>query len=104
MNQNSAVASIHWRDWMRSGLGVPVFMMVLLAMMVVPLPPFLLDILFTFSIALALVILLTGVYAQKPLDFASFPTILLLATLLRLALNIASTRLILMEEIGRAHV
>jgi flagellar biosynthesis protein FlhA len=82
---------------MRSGLGVPIFMMVLLAMMVVPLPPFLLDILFSFSIALALVILLTGVYAQKPLDFASFPTILLLATLLRLALNIASTRLILME-------
>ncbi len=97
MNQSSAVAVVNWRDWMRSGLGVPLFMMVLLAMMVVPLPPFLLDILFTFSIALALVILLTGVYAQKPLDFASFPTILLLATLLRLALNIASTRLILME-------
>ncbi len=97
MTPSSALMPTHWRDWMRSGLGVPIFMMVLLAMMVVPLPPFLLDILFSFSIALALVILLTGVYTQKPLDFASFPTILLLATLLRLALNIASTRLILME-------
>lgn len=97
MTPSSAIMPTHWRDWMRSGLGVPIFMMMLLAMMVVPLPPLLLDIFFSFSIALALVILLTSVYAQKPLDFASFPTILLLATLLRLALNIASTRLILME-------
>lgn len=97
MTPGSESMITNWRGWLHSGLGVPIFMMVLLAMMVVPLPPFLLDILFTFNIALSLVILLTGVYSQKPLDFASFPTILLLATLLRLALNIASTRLILME-------
>ncbi len=97
MTPGSGSMITNWRGWLHSGLGVPIFMMVLLAMMVVPLPPFLLDILFTFNIALSLVILLTGVYSQKPLDFASFPTILLLATLLRLALNIASTRLILME-------
>ncbi|MCF6234862.1 MAG: flagellar biosynthesis protein FlhA [Gammaproteobacteria bacterium] len=69
----------------------------LLAMMVVPLPPMALDILFTFNIALALVVLLACVYAKLPLHFSSFPTVLLLATLMRLALNVASTRVILLE-------
>lgn len=95
MNQTMILQSL--RDFTRRGLGVPLFLMMLLAMMVVPLPPLLLDTFFTFSIALSLVVLLTGVYVQKPLDFAAFPTVLLLATLLRLALNIASTRVILME-------
>ncbi len=95
MNQTMILQSL--RDFSRRGLGVPLFLMMLLAMMVVPLPPILLDTFFTFSIALSLVVLLTGVYVQKPLDFAAFPTVLLLATLLRLALNIASTRVILME-------
>ncbi|MDX1252221.1 MAG: flagellar biosynthesis protein FlhA [Gammaproteobacteria bacterium] len=85
------------RDFGRRGLGIPLFLMMLLAMMVVPLPPLLLDVFFTFSIALSLIVLLSGVYVHKPLDFAAFPTVLLLATLLRLALNIASTRVILME-------
>ena len=80
-----------------SGLGAPLLVMVMLAMMVVPLPPFMLDILFTFNISLALVILLASVYVKRPLDFAVFPTILLLATLLRLSLNIASTRVVLLE-------
>ncbi len=81
----------------RSGLGVPLVLMSLLAMMVIPLPPILLDAFFTFNIALSLVVILAAVYANKPLDFASFPSVLLLATLLRLALNIASTRIILLE-------
>ena len=81
----------------RSGLGAPIMITALLAMMVVPLPPIGLDILFTFNIALSLVVLLACVYAQLPLHFSSFPTVLLLATLMRLALNVASTRVILLE-------
>ena len=86
------------RQISRNGLiGAPLLLMSILAMMVVPLPPFLLDLFFTFNIALSLVVILSGVYAKKPLDFAVFPTILLIATLLRLALNIASTRIVLLE-------
>ncbi len=81
----------------KGGLGAPLLVMMMLAMMVVPLPPFMLDILFTFNISLALVILLAAVYVERPLEFAVFPTILLLATLLRLSLNIASTRVVLLE-------
>jgi len=81
----------------RSGMGTPILMMLMLSMMVVPLPPFLLDIFFTFNIALALVVVLVSIYAKRPLEFAVFPTVLLLATLLRLALNVASTRVVLLE-------
>tara|TARA_R110001599_G_scaffold57631_2_gene158597 strand:+ start:33849 stop:35942 length:2094 start_codon:yes stop_codon:yes gene_type:complete len=77
-------------------LGVPILLLVMLGMMMLPVPPFLLDVLFTFNIALALVVLLVGAYALRPLDFAVFPTILLVATLLRLALNVASTRVVLL--------
>jgi flagellar biosynthesis protein FlhA len=80
-----------------SGIGVPLALISLLAMMVMPLPPLLLDVLFTFNISLSLVILLASVYSRRPLDFAAFPTILLVATLLRLALNIASTRVVLLN-------
>jgi len=69
----------------------------LLAMIVLPLPPFLLDLFFTFNIALSLVVLLVVVYALRPLDFGLFPSMLLIATLLRLALNVASTRIVLLE-------
>lgn len=85
------------RAVLRSGLGAPLLVMILLAMMVLPLPPFLLDILFTFNISLSLIILLVTIYTRRPLDFASFPTILLIATLLRLALNVASTRVVLLH-------
>jgi len=81
----------------RSGLGTPVLLMMLLGMMIVPMPSFLLDALFTFNIALALVVVLAAVYSPRPLEFASFPTVLLLATLLRLSLNIASTRIVLLK-------
>nr|WP_150278697.1 flagellar biosynthesis protein FlhA [Halopseudomonas salina] len=77
-------------------LGVPILLLVMLGMMMLPVPPFLLDVLFTFNIALALVVLLVCAYALRPLDFAVFPTILLVATLLRLALNVASTRVVLL--------
>jgi flagellar biosynthesis protein FlhA len=79
------------------GLAVPLSVLMLLAMVVVPLPPFLLDLFFTFNIALSLVVLLVVIYALRPLDFAMFPSMLLIATLLRLALNIASTRIVLLE-------
>lgn len=80
----------------RLGLGAPVMLMALLAMLVLPLPPFALDLLFTFNIALSLIVVMVAVYTPRPVDFAAFPTILLLATLLRLALNVASTRVILL--------
>lgn len=79
------------------GLGAPLVILMLLAMVVLPLPPFLLDLFFTFNIALSLVVLLVTVYALRPLDFPLFPSVLLIATLLRLALNVASTRIVLLE-------
>ncbi len=82
---------------MSSGLGIPIAILVLLGMVTIPLPPFLLDIFFTFNIALSLVVLMVTLYAKRPLDFAIFPTIILIATLFRLSLNIASTRVILLE-------
>ncbi len=79
------------------GIGAPIVILMLLAMIVLPLPAFLLDLFFTFNIALSLVVLLVTVYALRPLDFAMFPSMLLVATLLRLALNVASTRVVLLE-------
>ncbi|MNF30310.1 Flagellar biosynthesis protein FlhA [compost metagenome] len=81
----------------RGNLGVPLLLLVMLAMMMLPVPPFLLDVFFTFNIALSIVVLLVCVYALRPLDFAVFPTILLVATLLRLALNVASTRVVMLH-------
>ena len=78
-------------------LGIPVLLLLLLALMTLQVPVTLLDISFTFNIALALVVLLASVYTLKPLQFAAFPTVLLVATLLRLALNVASTRVVLLE-------
>ncbi|WP_341939252.1 flagellar biosynthesis protein FlhA [Marinimicrobium sp. C2-29] len=81
----------------QNNLGVPLLLLMLLGMMILPVPPFLLDAFFSFNIALSIVVLLVGVYAMRPLDFAVFPTILLVATLLRLALNVASTRVVLLN-------
>lgn len=83
-----------------AGLGTPILLFMMLVMLVLPLPPFMLDLLFTFNIALAMIVLLVAVYASRPLDFAVFPTVLLIATLLRLALNVASTRVVLLEGHG----
>jgi len=84
-------------DLMRQGLGVPVMLLLMLGMMIVPMPALGLDALFTFNISLSLIVLLAAVYAKRPLDFAVFPTVILLATLLRLGLNVASTRVVLLE-------
>ncbi|ACL72420.1 flagellar biosynthesis protein FlhA [Thioalkalivibrio sulfidiphilus] len=81
----------------RAGMVTPFLLMAMLAMMVIPLPPLALDVLFTFNIALSLVVILVAIYTPRPLEFAVFPTVLLVATLLRLALNVASTRVILLN-------
>ncbi|MDX1635965.1 MAG: flagellar biosynthesis protein FlhA [Marinobacter sp.] len=81
----------------RGSLGIPILLMALLGMMILPMPAFLLDVLFTFNITLSIVILLVCVYAMRPMEFAAFPTVLLVATLLRLALNVASTRIVLLH-------
>jgi flagellar biosynthesis protein FlhA len=79
------------------GLGTPILLVMILAMMTLPMPPFLLDILFTFNITLAMIVLLVTVYTLRPLSFAVFPTVILIATLLRLALNVGSTRVVLLN-------
>ncbi|MDQ5926330.1 MAG: flagellar biosynthesis protein FlhA [Pseudomonadota bacterium] len=78
-------------------MAAPVVVVAVLALMVLPLPPFLLDIFFTFNIATALMVMMVAATMLRPLDFAAFPAVLLLTTLLRLALNVASTRVVLME-------
>jgi flagellar biosynthesis protein FlhA len=89
-----------WLDanagWAR-GLAAPLLVMTVLSMMVLPLPPWLLDTFFSLNIALALVVMMVSAYMRRPLDFSVFPTVLLLTTLLRLSLNVASTRVVLME-------
>lgn len=79
------------------GVGTPLFVLAVLAMVILPMPPFMLDTLFSFNITLSMIVLLVAVYTKRPLDFAAFPTILLVATLLRLGLNIASTRVVLLN-------
>ncbi|MFT0171883.1 flagellar biosynthesis protein FlhA [Paraburkholderia mimosarum] len=78
-------------------LAGPILICMILGMMILPLPPFLLDLLFTFNIALSVMVLLVSMYTMKPLDFAAFPSVLLFSTLLRLSLNVASTRVVLLE-------
>jgi len=79
------------------GLAGPILIILILSMMVLPLPPFLLDLLFTFNIAMSVMVLLVSMYTMKALDFAAFPAVLLFSTLLRLSLNVASTRVVLMN-------
>lgn len=78
-------------------LGAPIFIIMILSMMVLPLPPFALDLFFTFNIAISVMVMLVAMYTRKPLDFSVFPTVLLITTLMRLALNVASTRIVLLE-------
>jgi flagellar biosynthesis protein FlhA len=87
--------------WLRSipwqALALPLLVFLVLAMFIIPLPAFLLDLLFTFNIAISVIVLLVASYTKKPLEFAAFPTVLLLTTLLRLSLNVASTRAVLVS-------
>jgi flagellar biosynthesis protein FlhA len=80
-----------------SGLGIPFLVLLIISMLVLPLPAFLLDFLFTFNIVIGLIIIMIAINSSKPLDFSSFPAILLMATMLRLGLNVASTRLVLVK-------
>jgi flagellar biosynthesis protein FlhA len=80
-----------------NALAAPILIILLLAMMILPLPAFVLDIFFSFNIALSVIVLLTALYTVKPLDFMAFPAVLLITTMLRLALNVASTRVVLTE-------
>ena len=80
-----------------AGLGIPALVLMIVAMLVLPLPAFLLDVLFTFNIAISLVVIMIAIGTRKPLEFSSFPSVLLFATMLRLALNVASTRVILVN-------
>ncbi len=93
----SNAATLNIRALTLTGLGTPLLVVAMLAMMILPLPPIMLDLFFTFNIALSLVVLLVVVYTTRPLDFDMFPTVLLIATLLRLSLNVASTRIVLLE-------
>ena len=97
MSESASISNPPGKPVQVLSFGVPLMVLLLLGMMTLPVPTFLLDLAFTFNIALALVVLLVSVYAMRPLDFAIFPTVLLVATLLRLGLNIASTRVVLLE-------
>ncbi len=95
MNGNKLIMTMKWL--MSAGLGAPLIILMILSMVILPLPAFILDLFFTFNIAFSLIILLVVVYTLKPLEFAVFPTVILIATLLRLALNVASTRIVLLD-------
>ena len=96
MNDTLALQSLFTRGNLRQ-LAAPALIIMILSMMVLPLPPFLLDLLFTFNIALSIMVLLVAMYTMKALDFSVFPTVLLVTTLLRLSLNVASTRVVLLQ-------
>lgn len=87
----------NWLTAQGTALAAPILIIMLLAMMILPLPAFILDIFFSFNIALSIIVLLTSLYTVKPLDFMVFPTVLLVSTMLRLALNVGSTRIVLTE-------
>ncbi len=93
--------TLNWETLARpenlKALAAPALIVFILAMLVLPLPPFLLDLFFTFNIALSIMVMLVALYTLKPLDFSIFPTVLLVTTLLRLSLNVASTRIVLLE-------
>ncbi len=95
MNATAILKNIQQLGW--RGMGAPLVLLMMLAMVVIPLPPMALDLFFTFNITLSLVVLLVVVYTLRPLDFGVFPSLLLVATLLRLALNVASTRVVLLN-------
>lgn len=95
-----AVVANDFVSGIKAGLGAPLLLVIVLGMMILPVPTIFLDFFFTFNIAISLVVLLVTIYTLRPLEFAVFPTIILVATLLRLALNVASTRVVLMHGHG----
>lgn len=99
LNHSLSLTSLIDKNNLQSIAG-PLLIIMILAMMVLPLPPFFLDVLFTFNIALSIIVLLVSLYTKDALDFLAFPTVLLITTLLRLSLNVASTRVVLLEGHG----
>ncbi|MEN8718867.1 MAG: flagellar biosynthesis protein FlhA [Oceanococcaceae bacterium] len=97
MQQGTTPAQAIMKALGRGELGAPLLLLIIIGMMIVPMAPVLLDLLFSFNIALSVAILLAVIYASRPLDLTAFPTILLVVTLLRLALNVASTRVVLLN-------
>ncbi len=97
MNFKAVLKDPRYASLLKKGLGTPILILGALALVVLPIPPQLLDIFFVFNITISLVVLMVSILTKKPLQFAAFPTILLVATLLRLALNVASTRVILIH-------
>ena len=87
--------SIPQVDW--KALGIPALVLLIIAMLILPLPTFLLDILFTLNIMIGLIVIMIAIHTERPLDFSSFPAVLLFATMLRLSLNVASTRIVLVN-------
>ena len=96
-----AAQALNWQALARpenlKALAAPLLIILILSMMVLPLPPFILDLFFTFNIAMSIMVMLVALYTLKPLDFSVFPTVLLVTTLLRLSLNVASTRIVLLD-------
>jgi flagellar biosynthesis protein FlhA len=96
-----ATQTLSWQSLVRpenlKALAAPTLIIFILSMMVLPLPPFMLDLFFTFNIAMSIMVMLVALYTLKPLDFSVFPTVLLVTTLLRLSLNVASTRIVLLD-------
>ena len=88
---------MNWRKLTNSYTGIPLLLLAVLAMVILPLPAWLLDALFTFNIVLSVLVLLVAVSSRRPLDFSVFPSVLLIATLMRLSLNVASTRVVLLN-------
>ena len=80
-----------------ANLGMPFIVLLIMSMLIVPLPTVLLDVLFTLNIMIALIVIMISIHTEKPLDFSSFPAVLLFATMLRLSLNVASTRIVLVN-------
>ena len=85
------------RDFNLDKLAGPILVLMILGMMILPLPAIVLDFFFTFNIAISVIVLMVSLYSREPLEFSSFPTVLLMTTLLRLSLNVASTKLVLTE-------
>ncbi len=92
-----AIGSTAYKKMAVFKIGTPILVLACLSMITLPMPPLLLDMLFSLNISLSMIVLLVAIYSKKPLDFGSFPSVLLLTTILRLALNVASTRVILLH-------
>ena len=103
LTKNSTSFTGSFSDILKSGI-LPLGIIVLVAMMVLPLPVFLLDVFFVSNILISLVILMVAMHTFRPLDFSSFPNLLLIATVLRLALNVASTRVVLSQGLSLIHI